>query len=251
MFRRYNISSRVGSLAIIFCCYFLSINQTVAGEYRYTVASNDWQLIGDLQLPESDEPVPVVAMFNQAAGDRRVYVDLANELEARGIASLRLDLRGHGESINLGRFIPGEVLRSPLIWDAEIDVIAAHDALRSDPRFDADRIAMVGASYSGEEMAEAGRKHGYASTYVALSPGSFSEESIAAIDTSQVPWLFITSRDDRFLQEISATVRERSESVELLIIPGDRHATDIFEDRPDIAERIAIWLERQLQAAGK
>lgn len=110
---------------------------------------------------------------------------------------------------------------------------------------------MVGASYSGEEMAEAGRERGYAHAYVVLSPGSFSEESIAAIDSSQVPWLFIAAMNDRFLLDITASVRERSRSVELLVIPGEQHATDILEDRPDIAERIAVWLEHRFQLAGK
>ena len=36
-----------------------------------------------------------------------------------------------------------------------------------------------------------------------LSPGSFSDESIASIDSSGVPWLFIAAREERFLQEIT------------------------------------------------
>lgn len=101
--------------------------------------------------------------------------------------------------------------RSPLIWDAEQDVLAAHEYLRRHTLIDADRIAIVGASYSGEEMAEAGRLGKYATAYVALSPGSFGDESIAGIDASRVPWLFIVSRDERFLPEITATsVRKAS-----------------------------------------
>jgi dienelactone hydrolase len=251
MYRFKSILSRSALIVAFIVCQFPFTNQLLAEEIRYTVSSEGWHLVGDLQLPESDEPVPVVVMFNQAAGNRAAYIDLANQLAVRGIASLRLDLRGHGESTNLGRFVPGEESGIPLIWDAEVDVVAARDTLQRDSRFDADRIAMVGASYSGEEMAEAGRTRDYASAYVALSPGSFSEESIATIDTSRVPWLFIASEDDRFLQGIIEAVRERSQSVELLIIPGDRHATDILEDRPDIAERIAVWLERQLQGVGR
>jgi dienelactone hydrolase len=251
MFEYKAIFLHVAFLSLLNLCQFAATDQAFAGELRYTVTSEGWHLIGDLRLPESEEPVPVALMLNQAAGNRTAYTDLAVQLAARGIASLRLDLRGHGDSTNLGRFLPGEESGISLIWDAEADVIAAHDALRDDSRFDADRIAMVGASYSGEEMAEAGRKRGYASAYVALSPGSFSEESIAAIDSSQVPWLFIASKNERFLKEITATVRERSQTVELLILPGERHATDILEDRSDIAERIAIWLERQLRVAGK
>ena len=98
-------------------------------------------------------------------------------------------------------------------------------------------------------MAEAGRLGGYARAYVALSPGSFSQASIAGIDESQVPWFFVVSRNERFLREITAAVREQSQSVELLVVPGERHASDILIDRIDLAERIAVWLEHQLAAS--
>jgi len=66
-----------------------------------------------------------------------------------------------------------------MIWDAAADVVAAQQYLRSHPGIDAARIAIMGGSYSGEEMAEAGRLVGDADAYVALSPGSFGDASIA------------------------------------------------------------------------
>ena len=57
-----------------------------------------WILVGDLSLPDSDNPAAVVLMLNKAAGDRTVYEEMARALHDRGIASLRLDLRGHGDS---------------------------------------------------------------------------------------------------------------------------------------------------------
>jgi len=210
------------------------------------IESDEWDLIGDFLIPCTDELVPAVLMLNQAAGDRNVYQELATQLAARGIAALSLDLRGHGESINLGAFVPGDMQRDPKIWDAERDVATAHEYLKTHPRIDPERIAIVGASYSGEEMTEAGRRGGFAEAYVALSPGSFSDESIASIDESKVPWLFIASRDERFLQEITQAVRERSESVELLVLPGTSHATDLLEANPGLSERIATWLASKL-----
>jgi dienelactone hydrolase len=212
-----------------------------------TVDSDGWQLVGDLTVPAADDPIPAVLMLNQAAGDRVVYAKLARHLADRGIASLRLDLRGHGESTNLGVFTPGEHRRDPLIWDAEVDVAAAHAYLKADPRLDAGRIGIVGASYSGEEMAEAGRLNGYAQAYVALSPGSFEDLSIAGIDASGVPWLFVVSRDERFLQEITVAVREQSTTVEMVVVPGQRHASDLLVEHPDLSERVAVWLAHHLQ----
>ncbi len=218
--------------------------QTAAGEEtRVVIDSDGWRLIGELRLPTSDQRIPAVLLLNKAAGDRRAYTTLASALADRGIATLRLDLRGHGESTNLGRFVPGDTSRSEeIIWNAETDVIAASRYLKSHPRIDADRIGVVGASYSGEEMAEAGRIAGHARAYAALSPGSFSDESIEAIDASGVPWFFIVSKHERFLHGIAAAIQAQSRTAEILFVPGDSHATDILEGRPDLAERIAVWL---------
>lgn len=236
---------------LLLCQFWLATvarAQTPIGEEaRIEIDSDGWRLVGDLLLPTSPQRLPAVLLLNRAAGDRRVYTTLASELARRGIATLRLDMRGHGESTNLGRFVPGDTTRSEeIIWNAEVDVIAATRYLRSHPRIDAERIGVVGASYSGEEMAEAGRIDGYARAYVALSPGSFSDESIEAIDASGVPWFFIVSKHERYLDEIAAAIQARSRTAEILYIPGDRHATNILLDRPDLAERTAIWFARIL-----
>ena len=114
-------------------------------------------------------------------------------------------------------------------------------------KIDGKRIGMVGGSYSGEEMAESGREHGYAQAYVELSPGSFSEESIRGIDASGVPWLFIVSRDERHLRDITAAVQAQSKIVELVVLPGTEHATRILNAHPSMAERIAVWLAEKLK----
>ena len=206
----------------------MSVSAGFAAETTVRLPSGDWLLVGDLSVPESTGPLPAVLMFNRAAGDRTDYEGMARALDERGIASLRLDLRGHGESTNLGTFVPGEQNPHPMIRDAEQDVVAAVEYIKADDRFDPDRIAMVGGSYSGEEMAEASRLIGYVAAYVELSPGSFSDESIAGIDESGVPWLFVTSRDERFLQEIRRRVTEQSESVEQIVTPGSNHASRLW-----------------------
>lgn len=216
---------------------------------RVSIESDGWELIGDLLIPDTDKRVAVVLMLNQAAGNRQPYEELANDLAQRGIASLRLDLRGHGESINRGKFDPQEITeqdREAMIWNANADVVAAHRFLTKHNAIDAIRIAIVGASYSGEEMAEAGRDTEFAAAYVALSPGSFSDESIATMDATGVPWLFIVSRNERFLIEITAKVQTRTETVEILLLPGDKHATDLLDSHPALSEHIAVWLAENL-----
>ena len=214
---------------------------------RVNIPSDGWSLVGDLQTPTSAPPFPAVLMLNQAAGDRTAYSELAGKLAERGVASLRLDLRGHGESTNLGRFVPGQSPRDPMIWDAESDVTAAVAYLGALQEVDGTKLGIVGASYSGEAAAEAGRLHGYSAAYVLLSPGSLSEESIQGIGQSGVPWLFIASRDDQFLREITASVQTEARSAELILLPGASHATDLLDRSPELAERIAAWLSHRLR----
>jgi len=244
-----SILDRTTIKVLISLATLMSIGTAFAEEpERISVHSEGWELIGDLQIPKIPKRVPAVLLLNKAAGNRHVYHEMAGHLTERGIASLRLDLRGHGDSTNLDRFVPYESDEATeiMIWDSEADVIAAHEFLKSHPQIDPDRIAIVGASYSGEEMAEAGRISGFAQAYVALSPGSFSEESIAAMDASGVPWLFVVSRHERHLTDIAANVQSTTKSVEIVYLPGDAHATRILESRHDVAERVAVWLASRL-----
>ncbi|MEO6390578.1 MAG: alpha/beta hydrolase, partial [Pyrinomonadaceae bacterium] len=140
-------------------------------EKRVVVESDGWRLVGELRIPRASRPMSAVILLNKANGDRKVYVELAQRLADRGIASLRIDLRGHGESINKGKFVPFQENSTDILKDTDKDIVSVIEYLSSVKGIDAKRIGVVGASYSGEEMAVAGRQRGYAKAYVALSPG--------------------------------------------------------------------------------
>ena len=235
-----------GYLFVLVICMSVSCSSPPFEESRVVIDSDGWQLVGDLTLPTGGNSVRAVLLLNQAAGDRTPYDNLARQLAFRGIASLRMDMRGHGESVNLGKFVPGEQRRDPLIWESQPDVKAAHEFLSNHELVDSNRVAIVGSSYSGEEMAEAGRVFGFAQAYVALSPGSFSDESITAIDSSGVPWLFVATAEDTYLMEIVSSLREQTSLPTYLLLPGRTHATDMLDEFPSLAEHIAIWLSEQL-----
>lgn len=224
----------------------------VASE-RVVIESDGWELIGDLRVSDQATNVPVVLMLNQAAGDRTPYGQLAAELDELSIASLRLDLRGHGQSTNLGTFNPQELTeeeREAMILSADRDVLAAHRFLRSQHALDASRIAIIGATYGGEETDEADRNTTHPRAYVAISPGSFSGESIERMDESGAAWLFIVAENDPYLNDIVANVHKTTTSFEILYIPGETHTTDLLNNRPDVAARIASWLEVALGQPG-
>jgi dienelactone hydrolase len=219
------------------------------------VLENDgWRLIGGWRAPPGREPVPAVLLLHRAAGSRGEYDDLANALARRGVASLRLDLRGHGESGNLGRFEEPYGEHLSILEGTYKDVNLALRWLASNPRVGANWRAVVGASYSGEAIAEAIRRGGETvSAYVILSPGSFSDESVAQVDTSGVPWLFIRTSEEGeasrgFMDEVFDALANDSKTAEIRVIPGAGHATEILAAHPLVIEQIADWLAKVLDS---
>ena len=220
------------------------MNSQKQPQTRTSIMSGEWNIIGDLLMPEIETPVPVVILLNQAAGNRIVYSELANHLAKQGIGSLRIDLRGHGESINIGRFIPEKGVS--ILENTEHDITAAYQWITSNTRVNPRRVGFVGASYSGEAMMQSGRINGYGTAYVALSPGSLSGDSIAVIDHEKLPWLLVVARQDPYLLKIVQAFREKSHSAELLELGGKEHGTNLLEEKPELAEYIAIWLRYNL-----
>ena len=140
--------------------------------------------------------------------------------------------------------MPG--VSSGAILASQPDVAAALAWLRARPEADPKRIGMLGASYSGEDMAVVARKDIPAAAYVALSPGSFSDESAAAIDRSGRPWFFIASKDERFAGKVVAAIPRTSGTAQILFVEGSAHASDILGAHPHLNDVIARWFAERL-----
>jgi pimeloyl-ACP methyl ester carboxylesterase len=229
-------------------------------EDRLEIASEGWTLIGDLVVPDDQSPNAIALLLHKAAGDRSDYAVMAEALAARDIASLRIDLRGHGESTNLGAFDPElsrymneddqEIVRNfELIRAGDRDIVAVMRWLGTQAQLAALPLVVVGSSYTGEEMVEAAQRTRFADIYVALAPGSFSSQSIAAVDPSGVPWLFVRAETELpFFPELFKAIEEGSESAEIWLLPGEGHATDLFDHNPDLHLRLIDWITKRLPA---
>jgi len=114
---------------------------------------------GMLHLPLSGGPHPAVLMLHGFTGQRmephRLFVLFSRLLAEHGIASLRFDFRGSGESE--GTFDEMTVTR-----ELE-DVSVAHASLKSRPEVDPARVGLLGLSMGGMVAALSVKSSGFKS----------------------------------------------------------------------------------------
>lgn len=236
------------------CLWAIGAAAAAAAE-RVEIASGEWRLVGEFQPARGAAPAPAVLLLHQAGGDRSETGALARELAARGVASLRLDLRGHGESVNVARFEPPYADNLWINENAQADIRVALDWLRAREGVAGDRLALLGSSYSGEKIPQALREDPSAAqgvrAFVILSPGSFSEESARQAGASGLPWLFIRTTEEgavsrRWVDLAFEHVRAHAPQAELRVIEGTGHAGAILARYPEINAEIADWLAARL-----
>ncbi len=116
-----------------------------ATEEPVTIVSDGQMMRGVLHLPTTRVPHPAIILLHGFTGDKtgphRLFVHAARAFAAAGIATLRFDMRGSGESE--GEFqdvtIPSEVRDSQ----------AALDWLLTRPEIDTNRVGLLGLSLGG------------------------------------------------------------------------------------------------------
>ncbi len=218
-----------------------------ANDTRVTFESDGWQIVGNLHVPETTVPPPVVIMLHTMwRGNRSQYDNLARTLGDAGLASLRIDLRGHGDSINKGK-LEYLAIEPELIFDGWPDVIAARKFLEARLDIDADKLGVISASYSGEVAAKAGRSGGYADAYIVLASGLLSLMSVFRMQVAEVPFLFVFAEDDHTWAPKMAEFVTKRKFGELWTYKEGGHATALLQSQPELPARLTDWLKEKLR----
>jgi dienelactone hydrolase len=116
---------------------------TAPTETAVSIPSDGHQIPGVLALPSADEgPFPAVLMLHGYGSEKNevgaMYSRLAEALAARGVASLRIDFAGMGESV---------ASTLDYTWDSQIsDAATALDRLVSQASIDPARVGVQGFS---------------------------------------------------------------------------------------------------------
>src|SRR6267142_2107562 len=104
-------------------------------------------LVGTLFLTEGKGPTPVLIICHGAGEFKENYFELCELLASRGVATLAIDMHGHGQSAGERYYVK---MRQ---WVADIQ--AAIDFLLTHPMIDGKRIGAFGLSSGGTAILEA------------------------------------------------------------------------------------------------
>lgn len=211
-------------------------------------------LHGELSSAGNTES-PVAILLHMYRHDRSSWQPLVPELVAKGITVLALDQRTHGQSTQQGdtshrvNDIPresfGDVVRA-----GPKDVAAALAYLQKQG-FDANRIALVGASYGCTVALLSADLEGV-KALVLLSPGTayFGVDVAEIARTSPLPILAVAAEDDANAARAARSLtNERAATSELKIYETGGHGTRLFGPHPKLRVRIREFLRQSFGMA--
>ena len=147
------------------CAAVLCLNVAWAGAQaglarEITFASDGETIPGTLLMPAGALPVegvPVIVLVHgsgpndrdESIGPNKVFADLANDLVAHGVATLRYDKRTYLWKTGKIKFLPGDDLKLTLATEVVDDAVAALAFASTQPGIDRRRIFVLGHSLGG------------------------------------------------------------------------------------------------------
>ncbi len=249
-------------------------------ERQITVNSAGRRLYGMAHYPGGEkEKYPAAVFFHGLTGTsiepHRLFVKIARNLAGRGIAAVRFDFCGAGQSEGDS----GETGFYDWVRDAE----SILDFIRNDRRLDSDNLSAIGLSMGGAVLMYllAGKKINTEKN-VFLSPAVMLKELIAGMkennrtengclifngsrislkaveETGKIdlfsmdyektgPSLIMHSRDDKTVPfKVSETLDEffgdKGIKTELVLLDNSGHTFDIPSSEDAVIEKVSTWL---------
>lgn len=243
----------VRSFAIVLCLIAFSQAGRAQSAKVVSIPTEDGlSVTGTLHMPAKGVgSIAGVVMIAEPSWILRSTYDTSNLArnlaKKHGMASLTVDLRGTGASLN-GRhyktYSPEERERVQLDIRGAIKFLAAGDNMN------AHRIGLVAvgesANYAVLEAAE-----NTAVQAVVLLSGTLSDKARRLIQSrSDLPFLFIAGRDDKegFREMSEAFYRSSNPSSDFLLTVG--HGTVMFSHTAGLADKVEDWLAENVKALG-
>lgn len=219
---------------------------------RVTLTTADGvMIIGDYVEPTA--PTGWAVLLHMMPADRHSYDRFSTALEARGVASLSIDLRGHGESTQTAE---GRALDYRQFTDADHqgsreDVKAAFEFLRAKGA-QLEHTIIVGASIGANLALDALVENPQIRGAVLLSPGLdyrgiTTDTLVQKIPASSALYLAASHEDEysfATIRELAKIFRAQFQKFDLTVkeLIEAKHGTAMFEREPEFMAEIVQWV---------
>ncbi len=207
-------------------------------------SSDGVRLVASWRPSPAGAAAPAVLLLHAFSRDRRELAGVAEELAARGFATLSLDLRGHGDSVKKGSATVGlspSLQTSPNGFPRDVE--AACEWLRER----APRVGVVGFSLSGN-LAALATASGWADAGVAVSANAERLAPLAGARPTAPRGLLVlaSERDPGRAESAQALDGSGLDPKSLLLYPGAAHALDLLRNEPEARTAVLYWLDARL-----
>lgn len=188
-----------------------------------------------------------VLLLHMMPATKESWHTLQIELAKRGLASLAIDLRGHGESVRSedGRCFDFRAFSDAEHQESKLDVEVAIAWLEQ-KGFPVSRQAIVGASIGANLAIQAGAENQWLKGVAALSPGLDyhgikTEATVGALAEDQKLFLVASPDDVESFKAINRLV-EVSKAATVVVEAKSGHGTEIFVNDTKLITLLLDWL---------
>jgi len=208
-------------------------------------------IVGSWSLPEGAKRA--VLLLHMMPATRESWDGLAAALNEAGMATLALDLRGHGASttkilasgekelLDYRDFPDERHQKSRLDIDAALNFLKSHG-------FDEEHISLAGASIGANLALDAMQRYCCLPRGVLLSPGLDYRgvtvlHALKGLRNDQKIWS-IAARGDSYSAQTTEELQKADHGrVTITIFEGSEHGTSLFAPHPELMEQIVDYLK--------
>ena len=221
----------------------LALPPSAAPQLLTLRTSDGVSIAAELRVPAA-RPAPAVILVHMLTRTREDWARTAEQLSEAGLATLAIDLRGHGASGAAAAAEDGDMNASVR------DIVSARAFLTSRPDLCSGRIGIAGAQVGANLAILVAASDPAIRSIALLSPGSEYRNlrpEAAMKKYNERPALLLASAEDAYASRSARGLSTMGTGTrDFRLLNGAGHGTVMLARRPDLNDVLVDWFRRTL-----